>query len=311
MLRFLADRFAQGIVVLLALYTSTFFLVKAMPGEPFTTEKNVSEAIKENMRKRFGLDRPVPVQYGVRLGNFLTGDLGISPKKNRPVMEIVEQSFPASLVLGLAALAVAIGIGVPAGICAAVWKNRLADYAAMALAMIGICVPAFIVGPFLQIEIAMRVGFLKIAGWDNAFDVVLPAVTLGLATAAYLARLTRSGMLEILSQDYIRTAHAKGVPLGRIVWRHALRGGLLPSVAFLGPAFATLISGSFIVETLFQVPGMGQHFVNAAIDRDEFLLLGVVMIYGLLILIMNFAADLALAFLNPRIRHAETAEGAS
>lgn len=307
MLPFLTKRLFQGLIVLFALFTITFFLAKAMPGEPFTTEKNVSESIKENMRKKFGLDQPVLKQYGRRLANFATGDFGISPRKNRPVLEIIAQSFPASLVLGLGGLVVAVGIGIPMGIVSAIRRNGWIDHWAMAFAMIGICVPAFVIGPLLQSGVAMRLDFLKVAGWDQPIDILLPAITLGLGTAAYLARLTRSGMLEILSQDFIRTARAKGVPTGQIIVRHALRGGLLPSVAFLGPAFAYLISGSFVVETLFQVPGMGQHFVNAAIDRDEFLLLGVVMFYGFLIVVMNLAADVVQALLNPRVRLSETA----
>jgi oligopeptide transport system permease protein len=307
MFSFLTRRLLQGLIVLFALFTITFFLAKAMPGEPFTTEKNVSEAIKENMRKKFGLDQPVLKQYVTRIANFATGDFGISPRKNRPVLEIISQSFPASLMLGFAALAVAVGIGIPAGIFSAIRRNGLVDYGSMAFAMIGICVPTFVIGPLLQIALAMRVDFLKVAGWDHPVDVLLPALTLGLGTAAYLARLTRSGMLEILSQDFIRTARAKGVPTSQIITRHALRGGLLPSVAFLGPAFAGLISGSFVVETIFQVPGMGQHFVNAAIDRDEFLLLGVVMFYGFLIVVMNLAADIVQALLNPRVRLSESA----
>lgn len=307
MLRFIARRLGQGLIVLFAIFTITFFLAKAMPGEPFTSEKNVSEAIKENMRKKFGLDKPVLTQYVIRIANFVRGDFGISPKKNRPVIEIIRQSFPASFVLGMAALFISIIVGVPAGVVSAVKRNGWLDYSTMAFAMIGICVPTFVIGPLLQELLAMRFNFFNVAGWDGPADVLLPAITLGLGTAAYLARLTRSGMLEILSQDFIRTARAKGLTASRIVLRHALRGGLLPAVAFMGPAFAFLISGSFVVETIFQVPGMGQHFVNAAIDRDEFLLLGVVMFYGVLIVVMNLAADIVQALLNPRVRLAETA----
>ncbi len=175
-------------------------------------------------------------------------------------------------MLGIAALGFAVMIGVPLGVISAVRKNSWVDWGSMAIAMIGICVPAFTIGPLLQIWVAAKLPGIKVAGWGAPQDILLPAITLGLITAAYLARLTRGGMLEILSQDYIRTAHAKGVPASKVITRHALRGGLLPSVAYIGPAFAALISGSFIVETIFQVPGMGQHFVNAVKDRDEFLL---------------------------------------
>ena len=172
--------------------------------------------------------------------------------------------------------------------------------------MIGICIPSFIIGPVLQLTLAAKIPALKIAGWGHPLDIILPSITLGLGTAAYLARLTRGSMLEVLNQDYIRTAKAKGLKTFSVVIKHALRGGLLPSVAFIGPAFAALISGSFIVETIFQVPGMGQHFVNAAIKRDPFVLRGVVLFYGLLIVIMNLAADLIAASLNPRIRLEKT-----
>ena len=172
--------------------------------------------------------------------------------------------------------------------------------------MIGICIPSFIIGPVLQLTLAAKIPALKIARWGHPLDIILPSITLGLGTAAYLARLTRGSMLEILNQDYIRTAKAKGLKTFSVVIKHALRGGLLPSVAFIGPAFAALISGSFIVETIFQVPGMGQHFVNAAIKRDPFVLRGVVLFYGLLIVFMNLAADLIAAALNPRIRLEKT-----
>ncbi len=305
MLRYILQRLAQGVLVLFALYTIVFFLVGWMPGDPFSSnEKNISPEVRENMKKAWGLDEPLWKQYLIYPKTLLTeGSLGISTEKNRPVWDIILQSFPASLILGLSALGVAIGIGVPIGVISATRKNTAIDYGGMAIAMIGICVPSFIIGPVLQLTIAAKIPALKIAGWGHPLDILLPAITLGLATAAYLARLTRGAMLEVLNQDFIRTAHAKGLPAGKVVLKHALRGGLLPSIAFIGPAFAALISGSFIVETIFQVPGMGQHFVNAAIKRDPFVLRGVVLFYGLLIVIMNLAADLIAASLNPRIRN--------
>ncbi len=303
MLRYITSRLLQGLMVLFALYTITFFLVKAMPGDAFTGEKNIPEDIKQQMREQSGLNDPLFVQYLNYPKNvFLYADFNYSIKKRRPVAEIISQSFPASLILGFAALGFAIALALPIGIISAVRKNTWIDYSGMAIAMVGICVPTFVVGPLLQIGIATRIPILKIAGWDAPVDVILPAVTLGLATAAYLARLTRGGMLEILSQDYIRTAHAKGVPLPRLIIAHTLRGGLIPSVAFIGPAFATLISGSFIVESIFQVPGMGQHFVTAIFDRDEFLIIGLALFYGILVVVMNLASDLMVGLLNPRAR---------
>jgi len=306
MLRFIANRFLQGVIVLIALYTITFFLIKAMPGDPFTGEKNIAEETKELMREKYGLNDSVFTQYFLYLKNVFTeGSLGISTSKAHSVNEMIGQSFPVSCVLGITALLIAIAVGVPLGVASAVRQNSWIDYSSMAWAMIGICVPAFTVGPILQIFLAMKLPLFNVAGWSSPHDVVLPAITLGLVTTAYIARLTRSGMLEILSQDYIRTAHAKGLPISRVVMKHALRGGLLPAVAYIGPAFAALISGSFIVETIFQVPGMGQHFVNATKARDPFLLQGVVLFFGLLIVIMNLAADILTGLLNPRVRLAQ------
>ena len=303
MLRFIASRLLQGLFVLFALYTITFFLAKAMPGEPFTSEKNLSEESKAYQRALYGLDKPLLHQYLIYPKNIITeGSLAVSTSKGRPVKDIISQSFKVSVILGLSALGIEICIGVPIGIISAVRKNSWVDWGTMAVAMIGICVPTFTIGPLLQIFIAANLPGIKVAGWGNPQDILLPAITLGLSTAAYLARLTRGGMLEILSEDYIRTARAKGLPASKVIMRHALRGGILPSVAFIGPAFAALISGSFIVETIFQVPGMGQHFVNAVISRDEFLLLGVALFFGFLIVIMNLAADLLTGILDPRVR---------
>ena len=303
MIRFLIDRFLQGILVLLALYTITFFLAKAMPGEPFTSEKNVSAETKANIRKLYGLDRPIWEQYFAYPKNIVTqGSFGVSTSKGRPVGDIIAQSFPNSLLLGLCALGFAIAIGVPIGVLSAVRKNSWIDWVCMAVAMVGICVPSFTIGPLLQIFVAAHIPGLKVAGWGNLQDVLLPSLTLGLVSAAYLARLTRGGILEVLSQDFVRTAHAKGVSPFMVILKHTLRGGLLPAVAYLGPAFAALISGSFIVETIFQVPGMGQHFVNAATTRDEVLLLGLSLFFGFLIVVMNLLADLLTGLLDPRVR---------
>ena len=303
MFRFFIGRLFQGLLVLLALYTITFFLAKAMPGEPFTSEKNVSAETKANIRKLYGLDRPILEQYFIYPKNvLLEGSFGVSTSKGRPVADIIAQSFPNSLLLGLCALGFAIGIGVPIGILSAVRRNSWLDWLCMAIAMIGICVPSFTIGPLLQIHVAAHAPGLKVAGWGNPQDVLLPAFTLGLVSAAYLARLTRGGILEVLSQDFVRTARAKGIAPITVILKHTLRGGLLPAVAYLGPAFAALISGSFIVETIFQVPGMGQHFVNAATTRDEFLLLGLSLFFGFLIVIMNLLADLLTGFLDPRVR---------
>jgi len=309
MFRFLIGRLLQGLLVLFALYTITFFLAKAMPGEPFTSEKNVSAETKANIRKLYGLDKPLWEQYYIYPKNIITeGSFGISTSKGRPVGDIIAQSFPNSLLLGLCALCFAVGIGVPIGVLSAVRRNSWVDWTCMAVAMVGICVPSFTIGPLLQIYVATHLPGIKVAGWGSPQDVLLPAFTLGLVSAAYLARLTRGGILEVLSQDFVRTAQAKGLSPSKVIIKHSLRGGLIPAVAYLGPAFAALISGSFIVETIFQVPGMGQHFVNAATTRDEFLLLGVSLFFGFLIVVMNLLADVLTGLLDPRVRIAGNAD---
>jgi oligopeptide transport system permease protein len=273
-----------------------------MPGDPFSGEKAHSEHIIKKNKERFHLDKSYVEQFAVYLGRLAQGDMGDSPVKEQPVTKIIKHSFPASLILGIAGITIAILIGIPAGILSALRKNSYIDYGAMVIAMAGISIPSFVIAPLLAGQVATRVSFLKIAGWGDPFDWILPSLTLGLGTAAYLARITRGGMLEVLNQDYIRTARAKGVRPAMIVTKHAIRGGIIPAIAFVGPAFAALITGSFIVETIFQVPGMGQHFVNATKDRDYFLLPGVVILFGTLIVFANLVADIVLVMLNPRLR---------
>lgn len=297
------SRLGQGVIILFALITITFFLVRLMPGDPLTDEKVLPAHIVEKNRAYYHLDEPVPMQYLYYLKNLSHGDLGGSMSKDgRPVIDIIRYSFPVSLTLGVAAMIIALGIGIPAGVISALKKNSILDYGTMAAAMLGISIPSFVIGPLLAMGIASHSNTLKVAGWGDPFDWILPSITLGLATAAYIARITRGGMLEIINQDYIRTAHAKGLSPARVVIKHALRGGLIPAVAYIGPAFAMLVSGSFIVETIFQVPGLGQHFINATTARDYTVLQGVVIFFGFLIVLANLAADLVLVMLNPRLK---------
>jgi len=304
MLKLLLSRFLQGLLTLFVLITLTFFLVRAMPGSPYTEEKAIPEHILAEKKKSMGLDKPLPVQYAMYLYNLtFSQDLGPMIKKEGvQVSEIISESFPVSMMLGFASMGIALMVGIPAGVIAAVRKNSPTDFACLAFAMVGICLPSFVIGPLLAVFAGLNLRSLNVGGWNSATDWILPAITLGLINAAYLARLSRGGMLDVLSQDYIRTAKAKGVPAGKIIIRHALRGGLIPAVAFIGPAFAAMISGSFVIETIFQIPGMGQHFVNAATDREFFLIQGLVLFYGFLIVAANLLADLALIALNPRLR---------
>jgi len=304
MLKLLASRILQGLLTLFVLVTLTFFLVRLMPGSPYTEEKAIPPHALARAKAYSGMDKPLPVQYVRYLQNLVfKQDLGpLIRKPGVEVSEVIGDSFPVSMALGLASMGIALLVGIPAGVVAAVRKNTPTDFACLAFAMIGICLPSFVIGPLLAVFAGLQFQSLNVAGWGSPTDWILPAITLGMINAAYLARLSRGGMLDVLSQDYIRTAKAKGVPGSQIVIRHALRGGLIPAVAFIGPAFAAMISGSFVTETIFQVPGMGQHFVNAATDREFFLIQGLVLFYGFLIVGANLLADLALIALNPRLR---------
>lgn len=307
MFRAILQRLVQGIIVLFVLFTGTFFLTKALPYGPFQQEKAIPDHIRAKVEAYYGLDQPTGVQYLRRLENFLKGDPGLSLRlEGRPVMDILSEAFPTSLQLGLAAMVVALAIGIPLGTLAAARKNSLIDFGAMALAMTGICLPSFVIGPILAEIFGRGYKLLPAVGWEP-FDArywILPAITLGLSTAAYLSRLTRAGMLDTLSQDFVRTARAKGVPGPRILVRHCLRGGLIPAVAFVGPAFAGLISGSVVVESIFHIPGIGQHFIKAIETGDEPVILASVMLYGTLIIIANFLTDVVSVWLNPRLRKA-------
>ncbi len=308
MLRNIINRLLQGLLVLFVLGTLTFFLVRALPYGPFQDEKAIPEHVMERQKALHGYDKPLLEQYWLRVKNIVRGDLGISIKvmEGRQVGEILKQAFPVSLTLGIFAMLIAISIGIPAGIFAAIRKNTPVDYIIMAVALLGICLPNFVIGPLLAEFFGGRLGWFPVSGWDhgNPISMFLPALTLGLVSAAYLSRLTRAGMLEILNQDFIRTARAKGQKGSLIIIRHALRGGLIPSIAFLGPAFAGTISGSVVVESIFQIPGIGRLFIKAIETSDETLIMGPVLLYGTLIVTANFLADLLQIWLNPRLRTA-------
>jgi len=234
---------------------------------------------------------------------LLFGELGPSFKYiGWDVEDLIRRSFPVSMQLGLCALAIALCIGLPAGIIAALKKNSLLDYVPMLTAMLGICLPTFVMGPLLILIFSSGLGWFSPIGWYTWGDMVLPSLTLGLYYAAYVARLTRGGMLEVLNQDFIRTARAKGASETRVILKHSLRGGLLPVVSFLGPAFAGLISGSFVIETIFSIPGLGKFFVTAAFNRDYTMVIGTVLFYATLIILMNLLVDILQAWLNPRTR---------
>src|SRR5690606_22413478 len=237
------------------------------------------------------------------LGGVLRGDLGPSFKyPNRTVNEIIASKLPVSLELGLTALVIALVLGLLLGIVAAIHRNSWIDYLCSSVAMTGICVPTFVMGPLFVLGFAIHLRWFNASGWFSPDDRILPAATLGLVYAAYVARLTRGGMLEVLNQDFIRTARAKGASEFRVIFRHALRGGLLPVVSFLGPAIAGILTGSFVIETIFQIPGLGREFVNSAFNRDYTLVLGTVILYASLIIMLNLVVDVVQVWLNPKLK---------
>ncbi|MBW7893620.1 MAG: ABC transporter permease subunit [Opitutaceae bacterium] len=303
MFRFIARRLLQTIPVLWIIVTATFFMIRFVPGGPFTAEKAVTPEILRNLEAHYGLDKPLHRQYLDYLGSLLRGDLGPSFKyASRTVNEIIADKLPVSLELGAWSLAVALVLGLTLGIVAAVRRNSFLDYFCSSVAMVGICVPTFVLGPLLVLFFAIHLGWFNASGWYVGIDRVLPAATLGLVYAAYVARLTRGGMLEVLNQDYIRTARAKGATEARVIFRHALRGGILPVVSFLGPAIAGILTGSFVIETIFQIPGLGREFVNSAFNRDYTLVLGTVILYASLIIVLNLLVDIAQVWLNPKLK---------
>jgi oligopeptide transport system permease protein len=303
--RFIAVRLLQAIPVILAVITVTFFLVRVAPGGPFDSEKAVLPEVKAALERQYRLDLPLVQQYAAYLGDLAQGDLGPSFKyPGRSVNELIAAGLPVTAELGLYALLVAVLLGGSAGIFASLKPNTAQDYLPMAAAMIGICMPTFLLGPLLVLVFGIHLEWLPVSGWgDIPGDKLLPSITLGAAYAAYIARLSRAGMLEVLNQDYIRTARAKGLPEWQVVVKHALRGGMIPVVAFLGPAFAGLLAGSFVVETIFQIPGLGRFYVQAAFNRDYTMILGTTVFLSTLIVLFNLASDILAAWLNPRLRH--------
>jgi oligopeptide transport system permease protein len=303
MFRFIARRVLETIPVLLIVATMTFFMLRFAPGGPFLSEKKLPPEIEKQLQAAYGLDRPLYEQYFRQLGAWLSGDFGVSTKHlNRRVSEVIAKHAPVSAELALWSMLIALGIGLPAGILASYKPNTMTDYVPMAGAMAGICIPTFVLGPLLALSLGLWLGWFDPSGWNDPKDRVLPALTLGLHLAAYIARLTRGGMLEIMSQDFIRTARAKGASATRIMVRHALRGGLLPVISYLGPAIAGLITGSFVVETVFNIPGLGRYFVGAAFDRDSTMVVGTVLFYAVLVIGLNLVVDIVLVWLNPKLR---------
>ena len=304
MLRFALGRLLQAIPVLLVVITMTFLLVHSAPGGPFSADKAVPAEVLEALEAQYNLDQPLWQQYFSYLGDVVRGDMGPSFKyPGRSVNELILSGLGTTAELGLYAMMVAVFIGVIAGVTASMRPNTAQDYVPMTAAMIGICMPSFLLGPLLVLVFGIHLEWLPVSGWNQIpGDKILPAITLGTGYAAYIARLSRGGMLEVLSQDYIRTARAKGLSEFLIIGKHALRGGLVPVVAFLGPAFAGLLGGSFVVETIYQIPGLGRFYVQAAFNRDYTMILGTTVFFATLIIVFNLLSDMLAVWLNPKLR---------
>tara|TARA_B100001027_G_scaffold83838_1_gene57432 strand:- start:1294 stop:2217 length:924 start_codon:yes stop_codon:yes gene_type:complete len=304
MLSIFFRRLLVAVPVIVIVTTITFFLIRLAPGGPFDADKVVPPEVLKNLNATYNLDAPVLVQYKDYMINLAQGEFGPSFRyPGRSVTEMIFTGLPTTFELAFYAILIAIFIGILSGVTAAVKRNTSLDYIPMTIAMIGICMPTFLLGPILVLIFGIYLEVLPVSGWGSLpGDKILPSITLGAAYAAYIARLSRGGMLETLNQDYIRTARAKGLSEFRVVFNHALRGGLIPVVSFLGPAMAGLIGGSFVVETIFQIPGLGRFYVEAAFNRDYTMILGTTIFFSVLIILFNLLSDLMVLLMNPQAR---------
>jgi oligopeptide transport system permease protein len=302
MLRFIATRCLGLIAILFSVVTITFFLVRLMPGGPFDRERKLPEHIEKQLLAKYKLDGPLPEQYINYLGDLVHGDLRLSTKyRSRSVNEILADSLPVSGLLGGIAFCVATMGGVLLGSLAAAKQHTWIDRTAMLAALFAISLPSFVIGPLLVLVFAIYLPVLPVGGWGTVQSLILPSITLAAPYVAYIARLTRASMLEVLTQDYVRTARAKGLSENTVIYKHALRVAILPVVSFLGPLAANLLTGSIVVESIFSVPGAGSFFVNSVLNRDGFLLAGVVIVYCTLLVLFNLIVDVLYGFLDRRI----------
>lgn len=305
MFRFIGRRLLVAIPTLFLVITAAFFMMRAAPGSPFDMDRKLSPEIERNVLEAYGMNKPLGQQYVDYLAGVVRGDLGPSLKyRDKSVIDVLKENYPVSLKLGLSAIVIAAIVGVSLGVIAALRQNGTVDNLVMAVAILGVCIPTFVTAPLLVLGIASQLGWLPTAGWNDGAlaNMVLPVTVLALPQIAIISRLTRAGMIEVLKSNYVRTARAKGLPEHRIVGRHALRAAILPLVSYLGPACAGLITGSLVVERIFNLPGLGKFFVISALQRDYTVVMGMVIFYAALILLLNLLADLLYAALDPRVR---------
>lgn len=302
LLRYIVKRLFISVVTVWVLATIVFFLIRILPGDPFTGDK-ITPQIKENMMKYYGLDKPLPVQYVKYMKNLLKGDMGYSLRyKNRTVNQVIADAFPKSAELGIRALLFAVPAGLVLGIFSALNHNGIWDYVCMIIAVIGVSVPSFIIGGLLQFIFGVKLRILPVAEWKGFSYTILPSFALGLGTLAIVARLMRASMLEVIGQDYIMTAEAKGLPMIKIIFRHLIRNAILPVVTVLGPIVASLVTGTFVIEHIFAIPGLGRHYVLGINNLDYTLVLGLSIFFGAFVVLMNFIVDIIYGMVDPRIR---------
>ncbi|AZS14495.1 ABC transporter permease [Paenibacillus lutimineralis] len=310
MVRYIANKLFYTLVSLFILISATFFLMKAIPGDPFMSEKKVPEEIRLRLMEQYGLDKPVFEQYTRYLGNIVQGDLGISMKKlNQEVSGIIGQTFSASLKLGLVAIVVSVIVGVVLGLLAALYHRKVIDNVTMVLAVLGIAVPSFVLASLLQFVFASKLHWLPTMGFKGPMYYVLPVAALSAQPIAFIARLTRSSMLEVLHADYIKTAKAKGLNWFAILFRHVVRNGIMPIVTYMGPMTANIVTGSVVIEQVFGIGGIGKQFVLAITGRDYPVIMGITIFYGVLLMIARLITDIAYGFIDPRIKLGARKEG--
>jgi len=314
-LKFLIKRIAMGLVTLWLVITITFFLIHMLPGDPFQSEKAIPPKVKENLMAKYHLDRPLGEQYVEYLKNIAKGDLGASMKvRGRTVNDVIKKSFLTSADLGARSIIFALALGIPLGIVAALKRGKYQDRLAMVVAIIGISVPSFVLAGLMQKyfvdihngilidEYNLPLVRILLSGWDRPEKKILPVVALGLYTVALIARLLRDKMIEVMGQDYIRLAIAKGVKPKNIVFKHALRNAILPIITIMGPTIAAVLTGSFVIEKMFSIPGLGKYFVDSINDRDYTMVLGVTVFYAIFLIIMMILVDIVYVMVDPKIK---------
>jgi oligopeptide transport system permease protein len=310
LVKYIGKRFVYMVISLWLIITATFFFMRLAPGNPFTSEKSLPPEIEANLNAHYGLDKPWYVQYWDYLVRIVNWDFGPSFKyKSQTVNDLINEGFPVSLALGAQAILIALAIGVVLGVIAALKHNKWQDYTAMIVAVLGISVPSFIMATFLQYFLAIKWQVFPVALWDSPMHTVLPSLALAAAPMAYIARLTRSSMLEVLANDYIKTAKAKGLSQGVITIKHTIRNAMLPVVSYLGPLSASIITGSFVIEKIFGIPGLGSHFVLSINNRDYTVIMGVTVFYSIILLVCILLVDIAYGFVDPRIKLASGKKG--